>query len=144
MDVRFYDTASDERLKFAVIVARSRGKWVFCQHRERVTYEIPGGHREPGESILVTARRELREETGALDFDLVPVCVYSVTGRNRVNAAGGEMLGMLFYADIRAFAEELHSEMKRICLFDELPSTWTYPLIQPRLIAHVTSLGYVK
>ncbi|MFR7445451.1 MAG: NUDIX domain-containing protein [Sellimonas intestinalis] len=42
------------------------------------TYEVPGGHREAGETIDETARRELYEETGATDFDLFPVCVYSV------------------------------------------------------------------
>ena len=27
------------------------GKWVFCRHKERNTWEIPGGHREMGEAI---------------------------------------------------------------------------------------------
>ena len=45
-DVRFYDKAEDALLKFAVIAARSEGKWVFCRHKERTTLEIPGGHRE--------------------------------------------------------------------------------------------------
>ena len=68
MEVRFYDTADDALLKFAVIIARTGGKWVFCKHRERDTYEVPGGHREEGESIDDTAKRELREETGATAF----------------------------------------------------------------------------
>ena len=29
---------------------------------------------------------------------------------------------------------ELHSEMEKIVLLDELPEEWTYPLIQPKLI----------
>lgn len=36
--------------------------------------------------------RELREETGAVDFDLSPACVYSVTEKNRVNETGEETL----------------------------------------------------
>ena len=59
--IRFYDEADDARLIFAVIVARSRGKYVFCRHRDRDTWEIPGGHREPGENIMTAARRELYE-----------------------------------------------------------------------------------
>ncbi len=134
MKVKFYDTIDDSLLKFAVIISKSRGKWVFCKHKERDTYEVPGGHREDGESILDTAKRELSEETGAVDFKIKPVCVYSVTGKNRVNQTGEETYGMLYFADIKKFNEQLDSEMERIELFDELPDKWTYPLIQPLLI----------
>ena len=60
MEVKFYDMVEDELLKFAVIISRSNEKWVFCKHKERNTYEVPGGHREPGEDILDTAKRELQ------------------------------------------------------------------------------------
>ena len=141
MEVKFYDTVDDALLKFAVIIAKADGKWVFCKHRERDTYEIPGGHREPGEAIDDTAVRELQEETGAKDFIIKPVCVYSVTGKNRVNDTGEEMYGMLYSADISGFEKELHSEMEKVCLFDELPEAWTYPLIQPKLIREAGRRG---
>lgn len=134
MKVKFYDKVADELLKFAVIISKHDGKWVFCKHKERDTYEVPGGHREDGESILNTAKRELNEETGALDFSLDPVCVYSVTGKNRVNETGEETYGMLYFADIFSFDSTLNSEMESVKLFDELPTEWTYPLIQPLLI----------
>ena len=133
--VHFYDAAEDSLLKFSVIIARSRGKWVFCRHRERTTYEIPGGHREEGESVLETAERELREETGALKFAIEPVCVYSVTAPQHFG--GQETFGMLFYADVKAFEKELHSEIERIVIRDGLPEAWTYPEIQPHLIREV-------
>ena len=134
MKVKFYDKVADELLKFAVIISKHDGKWVFCKHKERDTYEVPGGHREDGESILNTAKRELNEETGAFDFSLDPVCVYSVTGKNRVNETGEETYGMLYFADIFSFDSTLNSEMESVKLFDELPTEWTYPLIQPLLI----------
>ena len=134
MKVQFYDKVDDKLLKFAVIISKSNGKWVFCKHKERDTYEVPGGHRESGEQIDMTARRELQEETGAVDFTIEPVCVYSVTGKNRVNDTGEEMFGMLYYAEINKFDDELDSEMEKVVLFDELPIEWTYPLIQPKLI----------
>ncbi len=137
MHVHFYETADDTLLKFAVIVSKSNGKWVFCKHKERDTYEVPGGHRENGETILETAKRELYEETGAIAFDIKPVCVYSVLGKNRVNETGEESFGMLYYAEISAFEKELHSEMEQVLLLDELPGKWTYPQIQPLLIAEV-------
>ena len=134
MKVQFYDKVDDKLLKFAVIISKSNGKWVFCKHKERDTYEVPGGHRESGEQIDMTARRELQEETGAVDFTIEPVCVYSVTGKNRVNDTGEEMFGMLYYAEINKFDDELDSEMEKVVLFDELPIEWTYPLILPKLI----------
>lgn len=137
MEVKFYENIEDRLLKFAVIVAKSNEKWVFCKHKQRNTYEVPGGHREKQESILQTAKRELMEETGAIDFRIKPICVYSVTGKNRVNKSGNETFGMLYYADIEKFESELDSEIEKIELLDELPNAWTYPLIQPLLIAEV-------
>ena len=59
MEVRFYDHVDDKLLKYAVIISRHQNKWVFCKHKERETYEVPGGHREEGEDILSAAQREL-------------------------------------------------------------------------------------
>ena len=121
-------------LKFAVIISQSNGKWVFCKHKERDTYEVPGGHREAGEDILETAGRELQEETGAIKFDIKPICVYSVTGKNSVSETGGETFGLLCFAEIFEFSGNLDSEMEMVALMDELPENWTYPLIQPKLV----------
>ena len=58
LEVKFYDTVDDSLLKFAVIISKSNGKWVFCRHKERDTYEAPGGHREAGEDIFETTKRK--------------------------------------------------------------------------------------
>lgn len=134
MKVKFYEDAADDLLKFAVIISKYQGKWVFCKHKERDTYEVPGGHREDNEDILNTAKRELYEETGATIFSINKICAYSVTGKNRVNRSGEETFGMLYYADIKEFDKKLHSEIEKVLFFDELPAEWTYPLIQPLLI----------
>ena len=134
LEVKFYDTVDDSLLKFAVIISQSNGKWVFCKHKERDTYEAPGGHREVGEDILETAKRELQEETGAIQFDIKPICVYSVKGKNSVNETGEETFGLLCFAEITEFSGQLESEIEKVELMDELPQNWTYPLIQPKLI----------
>lgn len=134
LEVNFYDTVDDALLKFAVIISQSNGKWILCKHKERDTYEVPGGHREAGENILETAKRELQEETGAVKFDIKPLCVYSVTGKTRVNETGEESFGLLCFAEIMEFSGKLESEMEKVELMDELPGNWTYPLIQPKLI----------
>ncbi|MDE6107448.1 MAG: NUDIX domain-containing protein [Oscillospiraceae bacterium] len=122
----------DSLLKYAVIVARSGGKWVFCKHKDRDTLEFPGGHREPGEGILEATRREFYEETGALDYDLTPVCAYKVWD-----------YGLLCVAEVRKFEGELHSEIEKVVLSPELPENWTYPAIHPRLLAEVERRGFL-
>lgn len=133
--VRFYPlrAVANDVLRFAVIVARMNGQWVFCRHRERATLECPGGHREPDEDALDAARRELYEETGATDFSLEPVCVYSVE-----RDGGGESFGLLCRAEIKALGPLPEGfEMAELQLLDILPprECWTYPDIQPRLLA---------
>lgn len=144
IEVKFYTEIEDAKLKFAVIIAKTQGKWVFCKHKERNTYEVPGGHREMGENILDTAKRELREETGAIDFDLTQICVYSVIGKTRVNNdENEENFGMLYFADIKSFEDELNSEMEKILITEQLPDEWTYPQIQPKLMEKAAELGYI-
>lgn len=137
MKVNFYDEVEDELLKFAVIVVVYQNKLVFCKHRQRETFEIPGGHCENNETILACAKRELYEETGALEYFIEPICVYSIIGKNRVNDSGEEMFGMLFFADVQVFEKNLYSEIEKIYLFDNLPERWTYPKIQPILLKEV-------
>lgn len=147
IEVNFYEPSEikDHLLAFTVIIARTEGRWVFCKHRERDTYEVPGGHRETRETILETARQELREETGAIDFSITPVCVYSVKGKTSVNLTDeDESFGMLFAADIFSFEKELHSEIEKIILSDSPVSNWTYPAIQPKLLAEAVRRGYLR
>ena len=96
IQVAFYDTAEDSVFDFAVIIAKKDGKWLLCRHKERTTWEFPGGHREKGERIEDAARRELFEETGAQDYTLRPICAYSC-----MKQGGDASFGMLYYADVK-------------------------------------------
>ena len=141
--VKFYDNVDDELLKFAVIISKTNGKWIFCKHKERDTYEVPGGHRENGEDILTAAKRELMEETGATDFNIKQICAYSVKGKTRVNQSiDDKTFGMLFFAEVFSFGE-IHSEIEKILITDKLVENWTYPLIQPKLIEEAKRRGYL-
>lgn len=130
MEVIFLDHVEDELLKFAVIISFYQGKMVLCRHKDRDTYEIPGGHREADESILDCAKRELFEETGAIAFDIEPLCAYGTIGKNRINVSGDIIYGMLFVADIRRM-DKLEYEISEILLADKLVDNLTYPDIQP-------------
>ena len=141
LELQFYDSVPEELLRFAVIISKTDGKWVFCKHRERDTLEVPGGRRELGETIPETARRELREETGAIDFSLRPVCVYSVKGKNSINKHDDDIsYGMLYVSEIFSFGE-INSEIERIVISEDLPDNWTYPEIQPKLMAEAARRG---
>lgn len=132
--VSFYAPSEidDELIKYAVIAAMHKDKWVFCRHKKRTTWEIPGGHREPGEEISETARRELWEETGAADAQISAVSAYTVENSE------GTGYGMLFFADIKKF-EPLpeFSEIGENILTEAQPDDLTYPDIQPHLFEYV-------
>lgn len=129
MKVNFIDIVqeTDKELKFAVISASYQGKWVFVKHKQRDTWEIAGGHREKGENITDTAKRELFEETGAKDFVIKPICDYSVIRGDEAS------YGRLFYADIMEFGDLPDLEIGTVQLFDKMPVNLTYPEIQPFL-----------
>lgn len=123
----------DSLLHFAVIAARYQNKWVFCRHKERDTWEIPGGHREPGEQIKTAALRELREETGALDAQIQQISVYGVTRDGETTTYGA-----LFFAEITDLgALRKDVEIGEVRLFDRLPDDLTYPEIQSALYDRV-------
>lgn len=125
--VNFYESADDQFFKVAVIAARFEGKWIFCRHKDRETYEIAGGHREEGEAILNTAKRELFEETGAIEFDIEPVCVYAG------DRDGVERYGMFYFAEVKKLGKLPDMEIAEIKLFDDIPENLTYPAIQKPL-----------
>lgn len=123
----------DERLTFAVSVASFGGKYLFCRHSQRSTWECPGGHIEAGETPLQAARRELYEETGATEAVVEPVCIYSVEAENR-----SPSFGLLCRARVKTMGKiPSGSEIAQVCLFDSLPENWTYPEIVPRLLEYV-------
>ena len=43
-EVKFYESIEDKLLRFAVIISKTQNKYVFCKHKDRDTWEIPGGH----------------------------------------------------------------------------------------------------
>jgi len=65
LEVKFYELGSINESLYTrvVIVSKYNGKWIYCKHKDRNTWEIPGGHIEPGEDWLTAVKREMYEET---------------------------------------------------------------------------------
>ena len=120
--------------KYVVVCACYRGQWLLSRHRERDTWETQGGHIEPGETPVMAARRELYEESGVQDAEIIPVCDYcGFTDRGHAN-------GVVFLAVVHAMGELPQSEMAEVRLFDALPENLTYPNVSPRLYQEAARL----
>ena len=111
-----------EEIAFVVIYTRYRGKWVYSWHKHRKSWEHPGGHVEPGETVMQAAKRELYEETGIKDCRIIPMWDYEYIWEN----GEGRNNGRVFYAEVNSLGELPESEMERIQLFDTVPDNCTY------------------
>lgn len=120
-------------LGFAVSCARYKGKWVFCRKKGRTTWELPGGHIEKGEDGLTAARRELYEESGAVEAAISPVAIYAVSYDGRPFS-----YGLLCFAEISSM-DVIPSdfEMEEVAFLDTIPADLTYPEIIPKVMARV-------
>lgn len=115
--------------KYVVVCARCGDKWLMSRHKKRDTWETQGGHIEANETPLDAARRELYEESGADDADIIPVCDYY--GYDDFGHANG----VVFLAIIHHLSQLPMSEMKEVRLFEQLPEEMTYPNVSPVLYA---------
>ena len=115
--------------KYVVVMSKYQGRILLSRHRDRATWETQGGHIELGETPMEAARRELYEESGAVDFDIRPVFDYWAGDEN--GGAGGQV----FAAEIRTLGPMPKSEMAEVRAFDEVPPIVTYPAISPEIFA---------
>lgn len=138
MKIQFYHLGilNEAELTFAVTSAIYKGKWLYVRHKERNTWEIPGGHREHGESIMATAERELFEETGCTMADIVPICDYSMDDSVR------KIFGRLYFANVKKMGQLPISEIEEVSLFDQLPDQLTYIESQPKI--YEKTLRFIK
>lgn len=130
-DIHYYPLSESLPLTYVLILTREKKKWVFVRQRDRGTWEIPAGHIEAGESPEAAARRELYEETGTVDAQLIAVTRYGVrTGEK-------ELFGQLFYALIMKRQARPESEIDEVLFTDKLPTPLTFPDIQRQLVRKV-------
>jgi len=124
--------------KYVVTFARYNDKWIICKHKNRDTWETSGGHIESGETPIEAAKRELYEETGAVSFDIVPVCDYWACYEPHETENIEWSNGQVFLAVVKKLEEiPKNSEMECINFFDEFPRNLTYPDITYELLPQI-------
>lgn len=130
-----YPVGSLKQYKYVVVLSEYQGRILLSRHKQRSTWETQGGHIEPGEAPMDAARRELFEESGAVEFDIFPLCDYWAGEEGTDNWANG----MVFRAVISRLGPIPESEMAEIKCFDALPENLTYPAITPVLFAYLSA-----
>lgn len=125
MVCKAYPFGSLKQYKYALILSEYQGKFLLSRHKERTTWETQGGHIEPGETPLEAAKRELFEESGAVDFELMPLCDCRAGDLNTDHWDNG----IVYRAVIRKLSPLPESEMAEVQQFDTFPKNLTYPEI---------------
>ena len=128
MNITIHPHSSLENYKYADIVSIYQDKWILSKHKNRSTWETQGGHIKPNESPLECAGRELYEESGAVDFDIYPLCDYALQGEFNGRDVTGN--SQVFFAVVRSLSNiPKNSEMECIDFFSQLPDNLTYPVL---------------
>lgn len=117
-----YPAGSLDNIGFVSIFTRYQGKWVYCWHKRRESYEHPAGHVEPNETPLEAAKRELFEEAGIKDCKIIPLWDYEYIWEN----GEGRNNGRVFYAEAQSLETLPISEMDHIDFFETVPEIFTY------------------
>jgi len=138
-DIQVYDKdffLLDKDLSFCIITAIYNWDRVFVQHKDRKTWEIPGGHKNGNETAYTCAERELKEETWAKIYD-IDHWGYLLL----VDEDWNKSYWALYFAQIVELGDlDISSEISQIQFFDKMPQNLTYPddywLIQQKAIEY--------
>jgi 8-oxo-dGTP diphosphatase len=143
MTIEFYDPEdiNEDEILFVTLLTFYEGKMVLVKHQKRTTWEFPGGHIEAGETCLMAAKRELYEETGAIRFDLSPLCIFNV---KKTPDQSENSYAKLYFVHIVQFDKLPDFEIEKIQTFESLPENLTYKEIQETLFLKYRSISEIK
>jgi len=137
MKCSVYELGKLKKYKYVVTFARFQNKWIICKHKDRETWETSGGHIEKNETPIEAAKRELYEETGSIDFDIIPICDYWACDEPHETENITWSNGQVFLADVKGMEKLPNNEMECVDFFDEFPKNLTYPDITRKLLPYI-------
>ena len=112
---------------YVVICSFYKDKIILSRQKKKQTWETQGGHIETGETPIETAKRELFEESGIRNAELIPICdYYGYDADSHAN-------GMVFAANVHEMGDLPDSEMAEVKAFSHMPEELSYPLVTPLL-----------
>lgn len=136
-DKKTYSVGELKKYKYVVVLSYYNGKILLSRHNDCSTWETQGSHIEENETPLEAAKRELFEESGAIEYSIAPVCDYWSGTEDMSHGANG----MVFKALINKLGTIPESEMAEVRQFDALPDNLTYPAITPVLFYYLVQMN---
>lgn len=118
-----YQTFAPETLDhhdITVIISTYHSQLLLSRHKKSVNWEFQGGPIQEGETLVTAAKRILMEESGAVTFNLQPLCDFSSDDDQHLS-------GTCFLANIYDLGELGECDMRERRSFVSLPDHLTYP-----------------
>lgn len=118
-----YIAGSLDNITHVWMITKHDGKFVLSFHKKCQKWDHVSGHVEKHENPLAAAKRELFEETGAIDFDIFPVFDHQAFRED------GSVMnnGRTYFVNVRGFSDLPDgSEMDRVGFFDKIPENFRY------------------
>lgn len=113
-----------DNITYVRMTVKYNDKFVLCYNRKVNLWDCVGGRVEKGETPLTAAKRELYEETGAIDFDIVPVRDYKRFSEDGTFCYNNRE----YFVCVRKFSDlPQGSEMGKTGFFDVIPENFRYP-----------------
>ena len=123
MNHKEYIAGSLDVINYVRMVTKHNGNFVLPFHKKSQKWDWVGGFVEKGENPLEAAKRELFEETGAVDFDIFPVFDHESFNEDGTHFNNART----YFVIVHEFSDLLDgSEMEKIGFFDKIPDDFRY------------------